>query len=167
MSGVIFHSMPNEKNELTDNTVGRLGDHIEAMVNGNIYIYRIVREFIVLKIFLPLFLSLFEKVVDENGKAVPFGTPGELWTRGYMNMIEYYNDEEATRKSVTKDGWFKTGDQFVLRSDGYGHIVGRLKEMVIRGGENIFPKVKRDFSMIWFLFERLDLIFQNFVISWI
>lgn len=91
-------------------------------------------------------LSLFEKVVDENGKAVPFGTPGELWTRGYMNMIEYYNDEEATRKSVTEDGWFKTGDQFVLRSDGYGHIVGRLKEMVIRGGENIFPKVKRLFG---------------------
>lgn len=63
-------------------------------------------------------------------------------------MIEYYNDEEATKKSITKDGWFKTGDQFILRSDGYGQIVGRLKEMIIRGGENIFPKVKSSILIV-------------------
>lgn len=56
-------------------------------------------------------------------------------------MIKYWNDEDATKKTITKDGWLKTGDQFVLRSDGYGQIVGRLKDMLIRGGENIFPKV--------------------------
>ncbi|PBC29985.1 Acyl-CoA synthetase family member [Apis cerana cerana] len=128
VSGVIFHSMPNEKNELTDNTVGHLSDHIEAMV------------------------------VDENGKTVPFGTHGELWIRGYSNMIEYYNDEEATRKTITKDGWFKTGDQFILRSDGYGQIVGRLKELIIRGGENIFPKEIEDVIMMHPLVAEVQVI---------
>lgn len=148
MSGIIFHSMPNEKNELTDNTVGHLSSHIEAMVNGKIFISNRIASCVnfIFKIYFSLslsfFLSIFGKVVDENEKMVPFGTPGELWVRGYSNMIEYYNDEEATRKTFTKDGWFKTGDQFILRSDGYGQIVGRLKEMIIRGGENIFPKVK-------------------------
>lgn len=56
-------------------------------------------------------------------------------------MMKYWNDNEATEKTLTKDGWLMTGDQFVLRSDGYGQIVGRLKDMIIRGGENIFPKV--------------------------
>ena len=56
-------------------------------------------------------------------------------------MLGYWEDEENTRKALTKDGWLKTGDQFVLRADGYGQVVGRLKDMVIRGGENIFPKV--------------------------
>ncbi|KAG9432731.1 acyl-CoA synthetase family member 2, mitochondrial precursor [Apis mellifera carnica] len=120
--------MPNEKNELTDNTVGHLSDHIEV------------------------------KVVDENGKTVPFGTRGELWSRGYSNMIEYYNDEEATKKSITKDGWFKTGDQFILRSDGYGQIVGRLKEMIIRGGENIFPKEIEDVIMMHPLVAEVQVI---------
>lgn len=128
VTGVIFHSMPNEKNELTDNTVGHLSDHIEV------------------------------KVVDENGKTVPFGTRGELWSRGYSNMIEYYNDEEATKKSITKDGWFKTGDQFILRSDGYGQIVGRLKEMIIRGGENIFPKEIEDVIMMHPLVAEVQVI---------
>lgn len=56
-------------------------------------------------------------------------------------MIGYWEDEENTGNTLTKDGWLKTGDQFILRSDGYGQIVGRLKDMIIRGGENIFPKV--------------------------
>lgn len=92
--------------------------------------------------FQKTFLSLVAKVVDENGKAVPFGTKGELWIRGYCVMLKYYNDEEATKKTINKDGWLKTGDLFVLKSDGYGQIVGRLKDMLIRGGENIFPKVR-------------------------
>lgn len=72
---------------------------------------------------------------------VPFGTPGELCTRGYSTMLCYWNDEENTRKTITEDEWLKTGDQYVLREDGYGVIVGRLKDMIIRGGENIYPKV--------------------------
>lgn len=57
-------------------------------------------------------------------------------------MKGYWDDEKNTRKTLTEDGWLKTGDQFVLGSDGYGQIVGRLKDMLIRGGENIFPKVR-------------------------
>ena len=83
------------------------------------------------------------QVVDENGSPVPLGTPGELWIRGYSTMINYWEDEESTKNTLTEDGWLKTGDQFVLRPDGYGKVVGRLKDMVIRGGENIFPKVNR------------------------
>lgn len=56
-------------------------------------------------------------------------------------MMGYWGDEESTRKTLTEDEWLKTGDQYVLRKDGYGLIVGRLKDMLIRGGENIFPKV--------------------------
>ncbi|XP_076477119.1 acyl-CoA synthetase family member 2 isoform X2 [Bombus vancouverensis nearcticus] len=116
-TAVIFQTLPNENNELTENTVGHLADHVEAMV------------------------------VDENGNAVPFGTSGELWIRGYCTMMKYWNDKEATEKTLTKDGWLMTGDQFVLRSDGYGQIVGRLKDMIIRGGENIFPKEVEDVLM--------------------
>lgn len=83
--------------------------------------------------------------MDENGSMVPLESPGELWVRGYANMIEYWEDEENTKKILTNDGWLKTGDQFILRPDGYGQIVGRLKDMIIRGGENIFPKVSLDF----------------------
>lgn len=53
----------------------------------------------------------------------------------------YWGDKENTAKNITEDGWLKTGDQFILQPNGYGQIVGRLKDMVIRGGENIFPKV--------------------------
>ncbi|XP_003402466.2 medium-chain acyl-CoA ligase ACSF2, mitochondrial isoform X1 [Bombus terrestris] len=116
-TAVIFQTLPNENNELTENTVGHLADHVEAMI------------------------------VDENGNTVPFGTPGELWIRGYCTMMKYWNDKEATEKTLTKDGWLMTGDQFVLRSDGYGQIVGRLKDMIIRGGENIFPKEVEDVLM--------------------
>ena len=56
-------------------------------------------------------------------------------------MMRYWDDEQNTKKTITDDGWLKTGDQFCLRADGYGSVVGRLKEMIIRGGENIFPKV--------------------------
>lgn len=80
--------------------------------------------------------------MDEKGAVVPRGTTGELWVRGYTTMLGYWDDEENTKKSVTEDGWMKTGDQFVLREDGYGQIIGRLKDMLIRGGENIFPKVR-------------------------
>ncbi|XP_025420128.1 acyl-CoA synthetase family member 2, mitochondrial [Sipha flava] len=80
------------------------------------------------------------KVVDSNGQMVPFGTPGELLVRGYVVMNGYYNNEEKTKEIIDSNGWLHTGDQFVMYEDGYGNYVGRLKEMIIRGGENIFPK---------------------------
>lgn len=83
-------------------------------------------------------------MVDENEQPVPFGTPGELWVRGYCIMMGYWNDPESTSKTINKDGWLKTGDKFVMHSNGYGEVVGRLKDMIIRGGENIFPKVMND-----------------------
>lgn len=84
-------------------------------------------------------------MIDEKGEIVPFGSPGELCVRGYSTMLEYWDDVANTRKTLTDDEWLKTGDQYVLRKDGYGLIVGRLKDMLIRGGENIFPKVVWDF----------------------
>ncbi|XP_068085266.1 medium-chain acyl-CoA ligase ACSF2, mitochondrial-like [Anabrus simplex] len=80
------------------------------------------------------------KVVDKNGRMVPMGQPGELWIRGYLTMLGYWGDEEKTKEVYGEGRWLKTGDQFVLREDGYGQIVGRTKDMIIRGGENIFPK---------------------------
>lgn len=63
-------------------------------------------------------------------------------------MLCYWEDEESTKKTLTEDGWLKTGDQFVLQENGYGAIVGRLKDMLIRGGENIFPKVSSSMTRI-------------------
>jgi len=79
------------------------------------------------------------KVVDTNGEMVPFGIPGELLIRGYVNMNCYFNNEEKTKETIDSSRWLHTGDQFVLYEDGYGNYVGRLKDMIIRGGENIFP----------------------------
>lgn len=85
------------------------------------------------------------KVIDANGNCVSFGSPGELCVRGYCNMLRYDKDENKTKEMIGSDGWLRTGDQFILHEDGYGQIVGRLKEMIIRGGENIFPKEIEDF----------------------
>ena len=71
---------------------------------------------------------------------VPRGTTGEFCTRGYSVMRGYWNDEEATRASIDEAGWMHSGDLAVMDDDGYVHIVGRLKDMVIRGGENIYPR---------------------------
>lgn len=79
------------------------------------------------------------KVIDRNGNIVPFGTPGELCIRTPTNMIKYWNDDKKTKEIMGEDGWLKTGDQFVLHENGYGKVVGRIKDMIIRGGENIFP----------------------------
>ncbi|XP_069687353.1 medium-chain acyl-CoA ligase ACSF2, mitochondrial-like isoform X1 [Periplaneta americana] len=85
------------------------------------------------------------KVVDDKGKSVPFGTPGELWIRGYLTMLGYWNDDKKTEETIGRDKWLKTGDQFILQENGYGKIVGRIKDMIIRGGENIFPKEIEEF----------------------
>ncbi|KOB71613.1 AMP dependent coa ligase [Operophtera brumata] len=84
------------------------------------------------------------KVVDERGEMVPFGSPGELLTRGYNNMICYWDEPEKTSNTIDKDGWVSTGDKFTITEDGYGRIVGRLKDIIVRGGENIAPKEIED-----------------------
>ncbi len=86
------------------------------------------------------------KVVDPaTGKEVPQGEPGELCTRGYHVMKGYYNNEEATRNAIDADGWLHTGDIAVMDGDGYLDITGRIKDMVIRGGENIYPREIEEF----------------------
>jgi len=80
------------------------------------------------------------KIIDEQGNNVPVGTPGELLTRGYCVMKGYWGDEEKTNETIDGAHWLHSGDIAVLDEDGYCQIVGRLKDMLIRGGENIFPR---------------------------
>ncbi|PQV47144.1 AMP-binding protein [Paraburkholderia sp. BL21I4N1] len=84
------------------------------------------------------------KIVDPLGEIVPVGETGELCTRGYSVMQGYWGDEAKTRESI-EDGWMHTGDLATLDADGYCNIVGRLKDMLIRGGENIYPREIEEF----------------------
>jgi fatty-acyl-CoA synthase len=85
------------------------------------------------------------KIVDEWGHVVPRGTAGELMTRGYCVMPKYWNDPERTAKAIDEAGWIASGDIAVIDEEGYCEIVGRLKDMLIRGGENIFPREIEEF----------------------
>ena len=80
------------------------------------------------------------KIVDKNSRMVPRGVTGELLTRGYLVMRGYWGDEQKTREAVDAAGWMHTGDLAILDGQGYCSIVGRSKDMVIRGGENIYPR---------------------------
>ena len=86
------------------------------------------------------------KVVDPvTGETVERGRTGEFCTRGYSVMLGYWNDDEKTHEAIDKDGWMHTGDLAEMREDGYCNIVGRIKDMVIRGGENIYPREIEEF----------------------
>ncbi|MBZ0334165.1 AMP-binding protein [Marinobacter sp. AL4B] len=86
------------------------------------------------------------KIVDPgNGSVVPRGEIGELCTRGYSVMLKYWNNEEKTREAIDENGWMHTGDLATMDDEGYVQIVGRIKDMVIRGGENIYPKEIEEF----------------------
>ncbi|XP_052739345.1 medium-chain acyl-CoA ligase ACSF2, mitochondrial isoform X2 [Bicyclus anynana] len=110
----VFQSLPRDSVEVVAETVGYTADHCEV------------------------------KVVDGKGNNVPYGTAGELMVRGYLNMIGYWDDPAKTKQTIREDGWLHTGDKFTLSEDGYGKIVGRLKDIIIRGGENIAPKEIED-----------------------
>ncbi|XP_050435536.1 medium-chain acyl-CoA ligase ACSF2, mitochondrial-like isoform X3 [Adelges cooleyi] len=109
-SPVVFISNPDEPEDKTCTSVGQVLDHCEV------------------------------KVVDKNGDVVPMGTPGEAWFKGYNVMPGYWKDVEMTRKTIDDDGWLRSGDVFALSEDGYGVITGRIKDIIIRGGENIEPQ---------------------------
>ncbi|MDA7416968.1 AMP-binding protein [Xenophilus arseniciresistens] len=86
------------------------------------------------------------KVVDpESGATVPRGERGELCTRGYSVMHGYWGDEAKTREAIDAEGWMHTGDLATMDAEGYVNIVGRIKDMVIRGGENIYPREIEEF----------------------
>ena len=80
------------------------------------------------------------KIIDEKGLVVPRGTSGELCTRGYSVMLGYWGEDEKTRQDIDTAGWMHTGDLAVIDEEGYCDIVGRVKDMIIRGGENIYPR---------------------------
>jgi len=80
------------------------------------------------------------KIVDGEGRIVPCGTRGELLTRGYSVMLGYWNDPEKTTEAIDRAGWMHTGDLATIDDEGYCNIVGRIKDMVIRGGENVYPR---------------------------
>jgi fatty-acyl-CoA synthase len=85
------------------------------------------------------------KILDPSGKIVLRGQAGELCTRGYLVMLGYWNNPEATAAAIDAARWMHTGDLAVMREDGYLNIVGRLKDMIIRGGENIYPREIEEF----------------------
>src|SRR6185437_958261 len=85
------------------------------------------------------------KIVSADGQTVPAGEQGELCTRGYLVMKGYDQDPEATSRAIDPDGWLHTGDLAAMRPDGYFRITGRLKDMIIRGGENVYPREIEEF----------------------
>ncbi len=86
------------------------------------------------------------KIIDAEGKTAPVGETGELLTRGYLVMAGYWNDPDITKESII-DGWMHTGDLATLDDEGYCRIVGRIKDMLIRGGENIYPAEVEEFLL--------------------
>lgn len=91
------------------------------------------------------------KIVQTSGPALGetcgFGQSGELWSKGFSNMVGYYNMPDKTAETLDAEGWLHTGDLAVMRPDGYINIVGRVKDMIIRGGENIYPAEIEAFLM--------------------
>ncbi|MBE7416395.1 MAG: AMP-binding protein [Ideonella sp.] len=84
------------------------------------------------------------KIVDADGRIVPVGEKGELCTKGYSVMLGYWGDEKRSAEAV-RDGWMHTGDLATLDAEGYCNIVGRVKDMLIRGGENVYPREIEEF----------------------
>ncbi len=114
-SPVSFQSSTDDPLERRVSTVGRIQPHVEA------------------------------KIVDAEGRVVPRGTPGEFLTRGYCVMLGYWDDPERTSESIDAAGWMHTGDLATIDDEGYCNIVGRIKDMVIRGGENVYPREIEEF----------------------
>ncbi len=86
------------------------------------------------------------RIVDpETGELAPIGTPGEFCTRGYSVMLGYWDEPDKTAQAIDADGWMHTGDLAVMDDEGYVNIVGRIKDMIIRGGENVYPREIEEF----------------------
>jgi fatty-acyl-CoA synthase len=114
-SPVSFQSRPDDPLELRVGTVGRVHPHVQV------------------------------KIIDADGRVVPRGTTGELLTRGYSVMRGYWDDAERTRDAIDPGGWMHSGDLAVIDEQGYCNIVGRVKDMIIRGGENVYPREIEEF----------------------
>jgi fatty-acyl-CoA synthase len=89
--------------------------------------------------------QLESKIIDEAGNLVPRGTIGELCTRGYSVMLGYWNNPQGTAEAIDQAGWMHTGDLASMNDEGYVCIAGRNKDMIIRGGENVYPRELEEF----------------------
>ena len=114
-SPVSFQSHVDDPLEKRVSTVGRIHPHVEV------------------------------KVIDGEGRTVPVGERGELCTRGYSVMKGYWDEPERTAEAIDAEGWMHTGDLAIIDAEGYGNIVGRVKDMIIRGGENVYPREIEEF----------------------
>ena len=114
-SPVSFQSMTDDPVEKRVSTVGHIHPHLEV------------------------------KLVDPQGQIVPTGAVGELCTRGYSVMRGYWNEPQKTAEAIDAEGWMHTGDLATIDADGYCSIVGRSKDMLIRGGENVYPREIEEF----------------------
>ena len=114
-SPVSFQSAADDPIDRRVSTVGRIHPHVEV------------------------------KIVDGDGRIIPPGQPGELLTRGYCVMLGYWDDAERTQEAIDRAGWMHTGDLATIDAEGYCNIVGRIKDMVIRGGENVYPREIEEF----------------------
>jgi len=114
-SPVSFQSRNDDSIERRVSTVGRIHPHLEV------------------------------KIIDAEGRVVPRGERGELLTRGYSVMTGYWDDAEKTRQAVDEQGWMHTGDLAVIDAEGYCNIAGRVKDLIIRGGENVSPREVEEF----------------------
>ncbi len=114
-SPVSFQSAVDDPLERRVSTVGRIAPHLEV------------------------------KIIDTDGRIVPRGTPGELCTRGYSVMLGYWGEPERTAQALDAARWMHTGDLAVIDAEGYCNIVGRIKDLVIRGGENVYPREIEEF----------------------
>ncbi|HEU5412266.1 MAG TPA: AMP-binding protein, partial [Candidatus Angelobacter sp.] len=114
-SPVSFQSAIDDPIERRVSTVGRIQPHLEV------------------------------KIVDAEGRIVPRGSAGELLTRGYSVMLGYWDEPEQTREAIDDARWMHTGDLATIDAEGYCNVVGRIKDMVIRGGENVYPREIEEF----------------------
>jgi fatty-acyl-CoA synthase len=85
------------------------------------------------------------KIIDGQGRTLARGEAGEICTRGYAVMLGYWDDEARTREAIDAEGWMHTGDLGTIDDEGYCNIVGRSKDMIIRGGENVYPREIEEF----------------------
>ena len=85
------------------------------------------------------------KIIDAEGRIVPRGPPGELCTRGYRVMLGYWDDKDRTATVIDDARWMHTGDLATIDEEGFCNIVGRIKDVVIRGGENVYPREVEEF----------------------
>ena len=114
-SPVSFQTSIDDPREKQTSTVGRVHPHLEV------------------------------KIIDAEGRIVPRGTPGELCARGYSVMLGYWEDPERSAQAIDPARWMHTGDLATIDADGYCSIVGRIKDLVIRGGENVYPREIEEF----------------------